>query len=81
MNLVVHPVIQRAVELAQSQVQRPNIPHIPSKLLTDSTFLESPLARQRIDLSHPRGQQLLAELREGIGGDRGADEEQGGGGD
>ncbi|EDR09748.1 dynein heavy chain protein 2 [Laccaria bicolor S238N-H82] len=40
-NLVVHPVIQRAVELAQSQGQRPNISHIPSKLLTDSTFLNS----------------------------------------
>ncbi|EDR02506.1 LOW QUALITY PROTEIN: uncharacterized protein LACBIDRAFT_399283 [Laccaria bicolor S238N-H82] len=40
-SLVVHPVIQRAVELAQSQGQRSNISHIPSKLLTDSTFLNS----------------------------------------
>ena len=56
-NLVVHPVIQRAVESvvlpssddddsltrikAQSQGQRSNISHIPSKLLIDSTFLNS----------------------------------------
>ena len=57
MNLVVHPVIQRAVELVGFPFlwrrrlahlnegpiasQRLNISHIPSKLLTDSTFLNA----------------------------------------
>ncbi|EGN94189.1 hypothetical protein SERLA73DRAFT_97057 [Serpula lacrymans var. lacrymans S7.3] len=40
-HLIIHPVIQRAVEQAQSSGTRPNISHIPAKLLNDSTFLNT----------------------------------------
>jgi hypothetical protein len=40
-NLIIHPVIQRAVEQAQSSGNRPNINHIPQKLLNDSSFLNT----------------------------------------
>ena len=40
-NLIIHPVIQRAVEQAQSSGTRPNINHIPPKLLNDSSFLNT----------------------------------------
>ncbi|KII86258.1 hypothetical protein PLICRDRAFT_143847 [Plicaturopsis crispa FD-325 SS-3] len=40
-HLVIHPVIQRAVEQAQAAGTRPNISHIPPKLLNDSTFLNT----------------------------------------
>ncbi|KAI9572528.1 dynein heavy chain, N-terminal region 1-domain-containing protein [Boletus coccyginus] len=40
-HLIIHPVIQRAVEQAQANGQRPNISHIPAKLLNDSSFLNS----------------------------------------
>lgn len=40
-HLIVHPVIQRAVEQAHAQNIRPNITLIPSKTLNDSTFLNT----------------------------------------
>ncbi|KAK0438444.1 dynein heavy chain, N-terminal region 1-domain-containing protein [Armillaria borealis] len=40
-NLTIHPVIQRAVEQAQATGTRPNISHIPSKILNDSGFLNT----------------------------------------
>ncbi|KIJ14883.1 hypothetical protein PAXINDRAFT_169564 [Paxillus involutus ATCC 200175] len=40
-HLIIHPVIQRAVEQAQGSGQRPNISHIPAKLLNDSSFLNT----------------------------------------
>ncbi|KAJ7070130.1 dynein heavy chain, N-terminal region 1-domain-containing protein [Mycena amicta] len=40
-NLVIHPVIQRAVEQAQAANTRPNINDLPVKLLADSSFLNS----------------------------------------
>ncbi|OAX36164.1 hypothetical protein K503DRAFT_826560, partial [Rhizopogon vinicolor AM-OR11-026] len=40
-HLIIHPVIQRAVEQAQSSGVRPNISHIPPKLLNDSSFLNT----------------------------------------
>ncbi|GLB36818.1 putative dynein heavy chain [Lyophyllum shimeji] len=40
-HLVIHPVIQRAVEQAQAANTPPNISHIPAHLLNDSTFLNS----------------------------------------
>lgn len=40
-HLVIHPVIQRAVEQAQAAGTRPSISHIPPKLLNDSTFLNT----------------------------------------
>ncbi|KAL0574898.1 dynein heavy chain [Marasmius crinis-equi] len=40
-NLVIHPVIQRAVEQARSTGARPNISFIPAKTLNDSTFLNA----------------------------------------
>ncbi|KAF9561514.1 hypothetical protein CPC08DRAFT_817653 [Agrocybe pediades] len=40
-HLIIHPVIQRAVEQAQASGVRPNISHIPAKLLNDSTFLNT----------------------------------------
>ncbi|KIJ97193.1 hypothetical protein K443DRAFT_258466 [Laccaria amethystina LaAM-08-1] len=91
-NFVVHPVIQRAVEVAKSGGQRPNFSHIPSKFLTDSWFLNYihshvnswikairaviKLTRDRHGISRDH---LLVEPQEGVGGDRGAVEERGGG--
>ncbi|KAF8235729.1 hypothetical protein L208DRAFT_1537110, partial [Tricholoma matsutake] len=40
-HLVIHPVIQRAVEQAVAMGTQPNISHIPPKLLNDSSFLNS----------------------------------------
>ncbi len=40
-NLTIHPVIQRAVEQAQATGTRPNISHIPAKILNDSGFLNT----------------------------------------
>ncbi|KAL1716082.1 dynein heavy chain [Schizophyllum commune] len=40
-HLVIHPVIQRAVEQAEAAGARPNISFIPPKLLNDSSFLNS----------------------------------------
>ena len=40
-HLIIHPVIQRAVEQAEASGTRPNISHIPAKLLNDSTFLNT----------------------------------------
>ncbi|KAF5351047.1 hypothetical protein D9756_008173 [Leucocoprinus leucothites] len=40
-DLVIHPMIQRAVEQAQGAGVRPNISHIPPKLLNGSTFLNT----------------------------------------
>ncbi|KAL5495533.1 DYN1_2 [Sanghuangporus weigelae] len=40
-HLIIHPVIQRAVEQAHAQNIRPNISLIPSKTLNDSTFLNT----------------------------------------
>jgi dynein heavy chain 1 len=41
-HLIIHPIIQRAVEQAEaSGSSRPNISHIPPKLLNDSTFLNT----------------------------------------
>ncbi|KAI0318175.1 cytoplasmic dynein heavy chain 1 [Amylostereum chailletii] len=40
-HLVIHPVIQKAVEQAQASGTRPNISHIPAKLLNDSSFLNT----------------------------------------
>ncbi|KAJ7202870.1 dynein heavy chain, N-terminal region 1-domain-containing protein [Mycena pura] len=40
-NLVIHPVIQRAVEQAQAASTRPSINDLPPKLLIDSTFLNA----------------------------------------
>ncbi|KAF9235737.1 dynein heavy chain, N-terminal region 1-domain-containing protein [Melanogaster broomeanus] len=40
-HLIIHPIIQRAVEQAQISGQRPNISHIPTKLLNDSSFLNT----------------------------------------
>ncbi|KAG9310418.1 dynein heavy chain, N-terminal region 1-domain-containing protein [Chiua virens] len=40
-HLIIHPAIQRAVEQAQAIGQRPNISHIPAKLLNDSSFLNT----------------------------------------
>ncbi|KAK7472211.1 dynein heavy chain [Stygiomarasmius scandens] len=40
-NLIIHPVIQRAVEQAQAAGSRPNISFIPSQTLNDSTFLNT----------------------------------------
>ncbi|KAJ3566624.1 hypothetical protein NP233_g6881 [Leucocoprinus birnbaumii] len=40
-HLVIHPMIQRAVEQAQTAGVRPNISHIPPKLLNDSSFLNT----------------------------------------
>ncbi|KAK7047179.1 dynein heavy chain [Paramarasmius palmivorus] len=40
-HLVIHPVIQRAVEQARATGARPNISFIPQKTLNDSTFLNS----------------------------------------
>ncbi|KAG6887387.1 hypothetical protein C0992_012466 [Termitomyces sp. T32_za158] len=40
-HLVIHPVIQRAVEQAVAAKTAPNISHIPVNLLNDSSFLNS----------------------------------------
>ena len=40
-HLIIHPVIQKAVEQAQAKATRPNINDIPPKLLNDSTFLNA----------------------------------------
>ncbi|OCH94192.1 dynein heavy chain [Obba rivulosa] len=40
-HLIIHPVIQRAVEQARAAGTRPSIADIPSKLLNDSTFLNT----------------------------------------
>ncbi|KAF8653334.1 hypothetical protein AX16_004034 [Volvariella volvacea WC 439] len=40
-HLIIHPIIQRAVEQAQASGTRPNISHIPPKLLNDSSFLNT----------------------------------------
>ncbi|EPQ61281.1 dynein heavy chain protein 2 [Gloeophyllum trabeum ATCC 11539] len=40
-HLIIHPVIQKAVEQAHAAGVRPNISHIPPKLLNDSTFLNT----------------------------------------
>ncbi|KAA1475369.1 cytoplasmic dynein heavy chain 1 [Dentipellis sp. KUC8613] len=40
-HLIIHPAIQKAVEQAQAAGTRPNISHIPPKLLNDSTFLNT----------------------------------------
>jgi hypothetical protein len=39
-HLIIHPVIQKAVEQAQTSGTRPSINNIPQKLLSDSTFLK-----------------------------------------
>ena len=64
-----------------------NISHIPSKLLTDSTFLNflhshvPAVTKPMKDVSSGTDQ-LLVEPREGVGGNRGAVEDRGGeGGD
>ncbi|KDQ51322.1 hypothetical protein JAAARDRAFT_140422 [Jaapia argillacea MUCL 33604] len=40
-HLIIHPVIQKAVEQAHASNSRPSLSHIPPKLLTDSTFLNT----------------------------------------
>ncbi|KAH9920337.1 cytoplasmic dynein heavy chain 1 [Fomitopsis serialis] len=40
-HLVIHPIIQRTVEQARADGRRPSISDIPSKLLNDSTFLNT----------------------------------------
>ncbi|KAF9481287.1 cytoplasmic dynein heavy chain 1 [Pholiota conissans] len=40
-HLIIHPIIQRAVEQAHATNTRPNISHIPTKMLNDSTFLNT----------------------------------------
>ncbi|PFH49390.1 hypothetical protein AMATHDRAFT_63215 [Amanita thiersii Skay4041] len=40
-HLIIHPVIQKAVEQARNGGTHPNISYIPSKLLNDSTFLNT----------------------------------------
>ncbi|CAL1696879.1 unnamed protein product [Somion occarium] len=40
-HLIIHPVIQRAVEEAHAQGKRPSISDIPPKLLNDSSFLNT----------------------------------------
>ncbi|KIM50786.1 hypothetical protein SCLCIDRAFT_1225109 [Scleroderma citrinum Foug A] len=40
-HLIIHPVIQRAVEQAQVSNVRPNISFIPQRLLSDSSFLNT----------------------------------------
>ncbi|KAG6890505.1 hypothetical protein C0995_007704 [Termitomyces sp. Mi166 len=40
-HLIIHPVIQRAVEQAVAANTAPNISHIPANLLNDSSFLNS----------------------------------------
>ncbi|KAG2358351.1 cytoplasmic dynein heavy chain 1 [Suillus spraguei] len=40
-HLIIHPVIQRAVEQAHASGARPNISHIPPKQLNESSFLNT----------------------------------------
>ncbi|PFH46895.1 hypothetical protein AMATHDRAFT_7278 [Amanita thiersii Skay4041] len=40
-HLVIHPVIQKVVEQARNSGTHPNLSYIPSKLLNDSTFLNT----------------------------------------
>ncbi|KAI0369874.1 dynein heavy chain protein 2 [Pilatotrama ljubarskyi] len=40
-HLIIHPVIQRTVEQARQNGQRPNISDLPPKLLNDSSFLNT----------------------------------------
>ncbi|KAH9066966.1 dynein heavy chain, N-terminal region 1-domain-containing protein [Lactarius deliciosus] len=40
-HLIIHPVIQKAVEQARATGARPNLSYIPPKLLSDSTFLNT----------------------------------------
>ena len=40
-HLIIHPVIQRAVEQARAAGNRPSLSDIPPKLLNDSTFLNT----------------------------------------
>ncbi|KAH9927411.1 dynein heavy chain [Epithele typhae] len=40
-HLIIHPVIQRAVDQARASGSRPNISDLPVKLLNDSTFLNT----------------------------------------
>ncbi|GJE97982.1 Dynein heavy chain N-terminala domain-containing protein [Phanerochaete sordida] len=40
-HLIIHPVIQRAVEQARAAGNRPSLSDIPPKLLSDSTFLNT----------------------------------------
>ncbi|KAG8913305.1 hypothetical protein FRC00_002656 [Tulasnella sp. 408] len=40
-DLVIHPQIRKAVELARSQGVRPTIAHIPAHVLNDSSFLNT----------------------------------------
>ncbi|KAG9047039.1 hypothetical protein FS837_003176 [Tulasnella sp. UAMH 9824] len=40
-DLVIHPQIRKAVELARSQGVRPTIAHIPAHILNDSSFLNT----------------------------------------
>lgn len=40
-HLIIHPVIQRAVEQAHANTIRPNINQIPARTLSDSTFLNT----------------------------------------
>ncbi|KAF8883831.1 dynein heavy chain, N-terminal region 1-domain-containing protein [Infundibulicybe gibba] len=40
-HLVIHPIIQRAVEQAQTSGSRPTLSNIPAKTLSDSAFLNS----------------------------------------
>ncbi|KAH9964086.1 dynein heavy chain, N-terminal region 1-domain-containing protein [Lactifluus volemus] len=40
-HLIIHPVVQKAVEQARTTGARPNISHLPTKLLNDSTFLNT----------------------------------------
>ncbi|KIP08567.1 hypothetical protein PHLGIDRAFT_34940 [Phlebiopsis gigantea 11061_1 CR5-6] len=40
-HLIIHPVIQRAVEQARTAGNRPSLSDIPPKLLNDSTFLNT----------------------------------------
>ncbi|KAF9519887.1 hypothetical protein BS47DRAFT_1370608 [Hydnum rufescens UP504] len=40
-HLIIHPVIQRAVAQAQAQGVRPNINHLPTSQINDSTFLNT----------------------------------------
>ncbi|KAI8983292.1 dynein heavy chain [Trametes punicea] len=40
-HLIIHPAIQRAVEQARQNGQRPSISDLPSKLLSDSSFLNA----------------------------------------
>ncbi|KAI0259332.1 cytoplasmic dynein heavy chain 1 [Gloeopeniophorella convolvens] len=40
-HLIIHPIVQKSVEQARASGARPNISHLPAKLLNDSTFLNT----------------------------------------